>query len=513
MQINKDWSFSEAISKINSSYKPGGQFSGKARNVAIEHWVLLAGKNKAKIALQAALDECGTKKAFYQKYQMASATLEGILELISNLPEQQLVQQKAHASKYQKVDRAFSFLVSKERSGETFTIKELAEATDWTVETCKTYPTKRWHQYVEKIGMDYSSSGFAYMSLEEFRTVHSQKLQQTTDLSSRGILLEKAKEFALLAVSTYNNPFTHYKTYGFIVNIVIAYTSLFHAIFEKKGVDYRYLDGSGNPVMIDGDTKAWELSKCCRYYWQNTGAAEVANIEFLVGLRNRIEHRSLPALDLAVAGECQSALSNFENLLIKEFGDTHTLCVNLAIAMQLTRISEQAQIDAMKQLQRENYRVVREYMETFRKDLDEEVFQSQHFRLRAFLVPKVGNHAKSSDLTIEFVNVEKLSAEQLTNYERGIAFIKGVESPYKLKPGKVVALLHDHFPEFNMAMHTKCWKYFTARPQSIEVSFKGEYAGYVEGFDHYLYTKTWVENLKTVMNNKTLITKIKSHEN
>lgn len=56
------------------------------------------------------------------------------------------------------------------------------------IEAIRYNPTKRWHQYVEKVGNDYSSSGFAYMSLEEFRTVHSQKLQQTTDLSSRGIL-------------------------------------------------------------------------------------------------------------------------------------------------------------------------------------------------------------------------------------------------------------------------------------------------------------------------------------
>lgn len=509
MYIDKSWSFSEAILKINSSFEPGSQFSGKARNVSIENWAQLVGKNKAQTELQAALDECGAKKAFYQKYQMASTTLDGLFDFISKLPDQQSADNKSHASKYEKVDRAFNFLVGKERSSETFTIKELAEATDWTVETCRTYPIKRWHQYVDKVGKDYSSSGFAYMSLDEFRAVHSQKLQQTSDLSSRGILLEKAKEFALLAVSTYNNPFTHYKTYGFIVNIVIAYTSLFHAIYEKKGLDYRHLDSFGNPVMVDGEAKAWELSKCCRHYWQNTGAAEVANIEFLVGLRNKIEHRSLPALDLAVAGECQSALSNFENLLIKEFGDSHTLCANLAIAIQLTRISEQAQIDAIKQLQRENYRIVREYMETFRNDLDEDVFQSQHFRLRAFLVPKIGNHAKSSDLAIEFVNVEKLNSEQLGNYERGIAFIKGVESPYKLKPGKVVALLNDSFPEFNMAMHTKCWKYFTARPQNIEISFKGEYAAYVEGFDHYLYTKKWVGYLKTVMADKVLIEKIK----
>ncbi|MBO1896178.1 hypothetical protein HNW13_010395 [Shewanella sp. BF02_Schw] len=230
----------------------------------------------------------------------------------------------------------------------------------------------------------------------------------------------------------------------------------------------------------------------------------------MVGLRNKIEHRSLPAIDLAVAGECQSTLSNFENILVEEFGDEYSLCANLAIAMQLTRISEQAQIQAMKQLQRENYRVVREYMETFKNDLSEEVFQSQQYRLRAFLVPKLGNHAKTSDLAIDFVNVAGLSEEQLKFYEQGIAFIKGVESPYKLKPGKVVTLIEEVFPNFNMSMHTRCWKYFDARPQEVNSNFKGEFSAFIEGFDHYLYTKKWVEHLKTVMRDKELVEKIRA---
>ncbi len=37
----------------------------------------------------------------------------------------------------------------------------------------------------------------------------------------------------------------------------------------------------------------------------------------------------------------------------------------------------------------------------------------------------------------------------------------------------------------------------------------GEYAAYVEGFDNYLYTKKWVEHLKTVMADKALIETIK----
>jgi hypothetical protein len=51
-------------------------------------------------------------------------------------------------SRYEKVDLAYEFLNSRERQSEAFTIEQLADATGWKVETCKTYPSTRWHQYV-----------------------------------------------------------------------------------------------------------------------------------------------------------------------------------------------------------------------------------------------------------------------------------------------------------------------------------------------------------------------------
>ncbi|WP_347360295.1 DUF3644 domain-containing protein [Vibrio vulnificus] len=396
----------------------------------------------------------------------------------------------------------------KETEGESFTIDELAKATGWKKQTCGTYPSKRWHQYVQKDGSHYLTTGIKFLSKEEFRVVHSQKLQQIADQSTKGMLLHKAREFALLAVSTYNNPYTEFKTYGYIVNIVIAYTALFHAIFEKKGINYFHLK-DGKPVIIDGEEKAWELIECCNQYWKGAERPEKYNLQFLIGLRNKIEHRSLPAIDLAVAGECQAALINFENLLAEEFGDSHALCTNLAIAMQLSRISEQAQIDAMKQLQKENYQVVRHYMETYRADLEDSIVESQQYRIRAMLVPKLGNHAKSSDIAVEFINVNKLTEEELQNYEQGVAFIKGIENPYKLKPSKVMALVREEVPSFNMLLHTKCWKYFEARPRDNVPAFKGEYASFIEGFDGYLYTKQWVKFLTTELKKPEVLAKVK----
>ncbi|MEZ9627843.1 DUF3644 domain-containing protein [Aliivibrio fischeri] len=411
--------------------------------------------------------------------------------------------------RYNQVDLAYEFLSQKEKSGESFTITELAVATGWKQKTCGTYPSKRWHQYVHKDGSHFLTSGIQFLSKEEFRSVHSQKLQQVSDQSTKGMLLHKAREFALLAVSTYNNPYTEFKTYGYIVNIIIAYTALFHAIFEKQGVGYFHLKDNGDPILIDGEEKAWELMECCNRYWEGVEKPEKYNLKFLIGLRNKIEHRSLPAIDMAVAGECQAALSNFENLVVSEFGDEHALCTNLAIAMQLTRVSEQAQLDAMKQLQKENYKVVRHYMETYKTDLEDSIVESQQYRIRALLVPKLGNHAKSSDLTVEFINVNKLTEEERKNYEQGIAFIKGIENPYKLKPSKVMGLVKEKIPGFNMPLHTKCWKYFSARPQDDKVDFKGDYAAFVEGFDGYLYTNKWVIFLITELKKADVIAKVK----
>lgn len=409
----------------------------------------------------------------------------------------------------QRVELAFEFMLAKEKAGEAFTMTELAEASGWAISSCQTYPTKRWHQFVQRDGSQYTSTGLIYLSKAEFSLIHSQNLQDPNNLSPKSILLHKAREFALLAVSTYNNPYTEFKTYGFIVNIVIAYTALFHAIFEKKEQNYFHLDEEGNPIIIDGEEKAWELYRCCNEYWRGEDNPETKNLNFLIGLRNKIEHRSLPAVDLATSGECQSALNNFENLLVEEFGDSHALMARLAIAMQLTRTSEQAQLDALKQFQTENYRVVREYMETYKNDLSDDVLESQKYRIRAFLVPKLGNHAKSADLAIEFINVNKLNDSEMENYERGVAFIKGIESPFKLKPGKVVTIVKEKIKDFNPTLHTKCWKYYNARPREMVITFKGEYAAYSEGFDGYLYSRRWAEFLIRQLSNKDEIARVR----
>ncbi|MGK7897705.1 MAG: DUF3644 domain-containing protein [Xenococcus sp. (in: cyanobacteria)] len=399
---------------------------------------------------------------------------------------------------FQKTDRAYSFLINKERKKEPFSVREFASYVGWKEKTVKTYLSKRWRVYMSKdINSEtYLVQGIIQLGKEEFRQIHSQALTDTDKSPEIKILLEKSRKFALMAVSNYNNPLFEFKTHSFIVNLIIAYTALFHAIFEKNSIEYFYRDKDGNPEVIDGENKAFELTKCCQVYYKDAQNSIKANLEFLIGLRNKIEHRSLPAIDLYVEGECQAAITNYENILTQEFGERYSLGSSLAISMQLTKISQQSRINALKELQTKNYRVIKNYIDKYRDDLDDEISLSQEYRISVFLVPKLGNHAKSADMCIEFIKKEHLTKDELKEYEEAIVLIKNKTNPYKFKPGRVIELVKKTISSFNTIwLHTQCWKYYKARPKNNDPTYKGEYCGWIEGFDGYLYTQSWVNFL------------------
>lgn len=74
--------------------------------------------------------------------------------------------------------------------------------------------------------------------------------------------IQKSRESALLALDIYNRPATSFRSSGFIVMMVIAWTSLFHAIFEEQGVKYFYRKKDGKHYeYVDGEKKHgnWKL--------------------------------------------------------------------------------------------------------------------------------------------------------------------------------------------------------------------------------------------------------------
>ena len=92
--------------------------------------------------------------------------------------------------------------------------------------------------------------------------------------------LEKAVESALLAVEVYNKPATKFRSGGYIVLMILAWTALFHALFLKRRIKPFYRNDPDNPKSrykkVEGDYKAWELATCLKEFYggDNTAAGE-----------------------------------------------------------------------------------------------------------------------------------------------------------------------------------------------------------------------------------------------
>ncbi len=319
--------------------------------------------------------------------------------------------------------------------------------------------------------------------------------------------LLKARDAAIAAVDNYNRPGISFRTRTFVLLMTVAWTSFFHAVFYNKKVKPWYVkSGSGRGTRydrVDGDPKHWELSKCVKEYWNDQHPASRKNIEFFLGLRNRIEHRYHPELDPALYGECQAMLMNFEDMLIAEFGTEMAMEDRVEVALQFSALRPQQQEEALRRLQSAALEDVRDYVQTFRAGLTPEVLESSQYSLRVFLIPKLESNRNLADLSIEFVPYDPSSPTELDNLRRVTALIREKQIPVAskglLKPKAVVSRVQEGLAfKFNMDTHTRCWKHYEVRPPGDSdhpENTKVDFCIYDELAGGYGYTEAWVKYL------------------
>ena len=328
-------------------------------------------------------------------------------------------------------------------------------------------------------------------------------------------LVKKARESVLLAIDIYNRPTASFKSEGFIVMIIIAFTSLLHAIFEKKGIDYYHKDKNGNLVKIDNDNKAWELSDCLKVFYKNINSPEKINLEFLIKLRNKIEHRYAPDIDNLILGECQSALLNFDELIVKEFGVNFAIKDVLSIPLQTANIRNNKNLEVQKKLQKNHYEEIKEFVDTYRNGVEDEVFIDPKYSFKVFLIPKIGNHIKSSDLALEFVHFDPTKPEEMELYKKQIALLKEKKVPVLnldgLKPKGVVNKLIDRgFKDFTVHLHTKAWKLYKVRnSEKNNINCNTKYCIFDNAHKDFIYTNDWVKFLSEKLKNPNEYKKLK----
>jgi hypothetical protein len=323
--------------------------------------------------------------------------------------------------------------------------------------------------------------------------------------------LEKALDSGILAVEIYNKPAVKFKSGGYIALMVIAWTSLFHAIFFRRKVKPFYRQPNRRFVKIDGDFKHWELDECLReYYGTATSDPVRKNLEFFILLRNKIEHRSMPQLDPTIFGECQAMLLNFDEALEREFGAKYRLRECLSFALQLFPSSENL-AEAVKR-NPETKRVV-DFVQQFRSTISSDITESGKYSFKAFLI-QVANHKSHNALPIQFVHYDKLSEDERKQLSQLIAMVKFKEVPVTnlevIKPSDVVKKVQlglgnpkvmrggKEVDRFNLDTHSRCWRKYKVRPPAeskTPEATEWKYCVYDKMHQDYGYTQEWVDFL------------------
>lgn len=274
-------------------------------------------------------------------------------------------------------------------------------------------------------------------------------------------LVIKAIESATLSVEVYNKPTVEFRSGAYCTLMVIAWTVIFHAVFERDGVKFYYKEKNGRFKRKDGDLAAWELSTCIKKYKKgNLDKGVIKNLNLFIKLRNKIEHRNMRSLDALLMPEAQALLLNFKQFLFDEFKIDFLADIGLYIPISIL---------SSKRIIPQSYdeRSVLEFIDKYRESLDATLWDDTKYAFRAYLVPKIGNHEDSSDVTIEFIKAENIDVKNKRHLMKITSLIKSKQTPFDaslMKPKAIVEKIKKEFPEFTVNRFVNAWKKLRIRP-------------------------------------------------
>lgn len=349
-----------------------------------------------------------------------------------------------------------------------------------------------------------SSQSARIAELEDLLRAHGVSPTDAGDLAEEYRLLAKSREAALAAVRVYNDPLAGFRTETFIMLMVVAWNSLFQALLERARADYYERDAQGTQILIEGRGKVLDTWQLVERALADDEYRDVrANLDFFLKLRNQIAHRYLPALDVAVTGEAQAMLLNFEELLVAQFGEGAALGDRLAVPLQLSGFRNDGALRSLRKAQAQLPTDVTELLARHRADLDDEILESPRYCLQIFFVPVTANRERAADAVVRFISPDKVTPEieeQLVTMSVVTKRrITPVVSADLLRPSEVVNLVAERLPyRFTMDTHTRCWRHFSVRPPcgaGEPEATDDRYCRWDRLMRGYGYTKAWVDKL------------------
>jgi hypothetical protein len=317
--------------------------------------------------------------------------------------------------------------------------------------------------------------------------------------------LQESRRQACQAVDFYNRSGDKRSYLDFVVHMHLAWQYILHALFERDRVDFLYRDSKGKVLRTsDGDKKSWDLQRCLEYAFPNNDPVR-KNVEFFVGLRNKIEHRYQDALIIATRARAHALVINYETAIVAWFGERESLSGELRFPLFVQSLTP-AGVEEQRQLRRKLPAAARTYITRFDASLEQITRDSERYEFRILMTPLKGP-ASQADLAVTFVRAADLSPEERAQIDaagragRVVVAEKERDVFYKdeMLPGQVIAAVNERVPYgFTMANFVSLWKRWGVRPETgakVKSKTDSRYCVYSAPHQNYVYRPAFVERI------------------
>jgi uncharacterized protein DUF3644 len=288
--------------------------------------------------------------------------------------------------------------------------------------------------------------------------------------------LIRAREAMILAVDTFNSPSCCFKTEIFAVLANISWTYLLHAYYERKGVK-----------IVGSDNRSLLLSQMLARHDCPLSKGAKNNLATMKGIRDEVEHLILGRTDLKWAPLFQACCLNFEEFLVRHFGEQLSLKKELSFALQFAKLD----IDQVNALQKFDIPERIEALDArLQRHMSEEELADLEYQFR--VVYTLDNAAKGK-AGIQFI---KPGTEEAKHIHNVLLKYKIADDEYPYKPTQVARLVTERSRKrFLISNNTQAWLLYNARPPKGSRQphqTDQEFCIYHPAHSDYTYSEKWV---------------------
>lgn len=312
--------------------------------------------------------------------------------------------------------------------------------------------------------------------------------------------LQHGRHAALAALRAWNDPIGVFRTESFALLLVASWNSIALAILQRAGDEWRELDDTGQPQLVEGRAVARSTGELVGAALPDSRLLGTRrNIEFWIGLRNHVAHRHLPALDMTVIPQAQAGVLNLEAILQDNFGGDFSLGESLSVPLQLTGFRDPGVLSSVKRLQSSLPLDVQAYLAQ-QQDRNADLVNDATYMLRVTFVPTVPASGRNPDVVAYFVKPGEVS-EDLGQALKEYTVLSKVVAPPRpnLIASQVIEAVLDRIPwKFTMTMHTAASRNLKARPardSADQTATDPRYCEYVGSVKRHLYNQAWIDRL------------------